>query len=225
MKLRIPERNRDVRRYVLRRRVLQLLGYALLVLAFGLGACGYNQAHQTYPPEKRILGWRLAVWMLAAVLLGFLLLRVWRIFTLRTVEGTIERSRLSHTYTSSSDPGVTSPVNYDFRLHSTLTLRDGKGRRRYLSFEQKPGFYLYYYPGTHCCRLSGLPYPICDPARRASPERRHTEGARDPFDDLSGGYVCVACGLLNPSAEGYCARCGLSIIDPRDLWGDREERF
>ncbi len=219
MKRRIPNRNRDLRRYVLRRRILQLTGYALWLAAFGFGAWFYNDSHRTYPPERRIVGWRLALWMLAAAVAGFFLFRLWRFFTQRGIEGAVVESGLSHSYTASADPGAGNPVNYDFRLNTYLVIRDKKGKRRRLRFEQKSGFYLYYYEGNSVCRLSGLPYPIRDPGRICRPPVGQTAGTGRSNDDLSGGYLCAACGNLNNrNLLEPCGRCGLSLVDPAELW-------
>lgn len=219
MKPIIPKRNRDLRRYVIRHRCLRLAGYLLWLFAFLFGALAYNNAHQTYPPNRLILGWKLLVWMLIALLLGFFLFRIWKLFTDRSFEGIIERSSLSHTYTPSEDPGTVRPMSYDFRLNTRLLVRTAEGKKRYIRFEQKPGFYIYYYEGSRICHFSGLPYPICNPENHPKPPRR-AEGAENPFDDLSGGYLCAACGRMNSDSAGVCAGCMHSLIDPKDIWKD-----
>ena len=220
MKPKIPKENRDLIRYSRRRRLAQLTGYAAFVAAFALGANAYNASHQTYPPEQQLLGWRLVLWMAVAVVAGFFLFRMWRLFTLRALSGRILSSKLSHGYVSSDDPGMSSRVDYEFRLRSALTVEDECGRRHAIRFEQKNGFYLYYYPETRLARFSGLPYPLCDPKTACRPQRSRGAGEDDPHDDLSNGHICVACGLLNRSLEQPCARCGLSLIDPEKIWGD-----
>ncbi len=217
MKPRIPKENKDLRRYAARRKILQISAYATWIAAFLISALAYNAAHTTYPPARLILGWRLALWLGAGILIGFVLFRVWRLFTLRAMEGRVERSGLSHSYEASADPGAASPVSYDFRLNTYLVIRTPKGKRRRIRFEQKPGFYLYYYEGSYLCRLSGLPYPVCDPARRCRPERR-VKGAEDPHDDPSNGYVCVACGRFSKTLSAPCPKCGHSLIDPAALF-------
>ncbi len=221
MKLRLPKKNRDLRMYVLCRRGLQIGGYLLFIAAFYFGADAYNRAHTTYPPHRLIIGWRMAVWILSAVLLGFVLFRIWKLFLDRSFEGVVEKSGLSHDYTASADPGVANPVSYDFRLHSALVVRTPNGKKRHIRFEQKPGFYLYYYEGTHICHFAGLPYPVHDPDRTCRPPLR-SDGAEEAFDDLSGGVVCVACGFMNKRADVPCGNCMHSLIDPRELWGDQK---
>ena len=225
MKRGIPKKNRDLSVYVWRRRILQLLGYALWLTAFWLGARAYNDSHQTYPANQRIVGWRLAVWMGAAVVIGFLLFRIWRWFSGRGLEGEIVKSGLSHSYTSSADPGAGSSVSYDFRAHTYLVIRDKRGRLHRLRFEQKSGFYLYYYPGTYVRKFAGLPYPVRDPMRICRPSGNGV-GLGDPHDDLSRGYLCVACGSLNNhSLDEPCGRCGHSLIDPAEVsFGDRSQK-
>ena len=221
MKRKLPSRNRDLKIYVLRRRMLQLAGFAIWLTTFGLSAWLYNDAHQTYPPQRRIVGWRLVLWMTVAAVIGFFLFRLWKLFTQRGFEGTVIRSGLSHSYTPSGDPGAGSSINYDFRLNTYLLIRTEKGKKRRIRFEQKPGFYLYYYPGTHLCGFSGLPYPIRDPHRACAPQSEPTAAKTErSHDDLSGGYLCVACGLLNRELAAPCDRCGHSLVDPKELWMD-----
>lgn len=224
MKRRIPRANRDVRRLVAWRKIRRIGGYVLWLAAFWFCAWFYNDSHQTYPPERRLIGWRLAIFMAVAALTGFFLFRVWRFFFHRTVEGEIVLSELSHTYTTSADPRTVKILNYDFREHTYLVIRTDKGKKRRIRFEQKTGFYLYYYPGSYICRFSELPYPICDPARRCQPrveESPVARAARAHHDDLSGGRMCVACGFLNRGEE-TCDRCGLSLIDPADVWNEKK---
>ena len=64
--MRIPKQNRDLRRFVLRRDLKGLLLWLLWVLLWGTGAWAYNANHATYPPERQILGWRLALWLLVS---------------------------------------------------------------------------------------------------------------------------------------------------------------
>ena len=219
MAVKIPKKNADLIRYVRVRGFLQTLGFALWVAALVSGALAYNAAHQTYPPEDRILGWKLAVWIAAAVVSGFFLFRIRKLIFSRTVVGEVIASGLSHGYTHSADPGASSAVSYDFRLHTHLTVKTERGKRKKLKFEQKPGFYLYYYEGNRVCKLAGLPYPICDPAHAARPERGKAAGAEDPHDDPSGGYLCVACGRINKELNAPCEGCSHSLIDPRELFG------
>ncbi len=218
MKPRIPRKNRDLRRYVARRRILAIGGYVGLIGIFLASALAYNAAHTTYQPYRLMLGWKLAIWMGASVVLGFFIFRIGKLLTDRSFEGEILSSDLFHTYTSSRDPGVGKPVSYDFRLHKTLVIRTDDGKKRKLRFEQKTGSYLYYYPGTHICHFAGLPYPVSDPDRRTAPERKRRLPTDLPQDDLSEGAVCVACGMLNPVEQNRCGCCGMSLIDPADIW-------
>ena len=160
--------------------------------------------------------------MLAAILLGIVIFRLWKLFTERPLAGRIVSSGLSRGYTSSVDPGMGNSVDYEFRLHTYLTIETPRGKRR-LRFEQKEGFYLYYYPGTYVCRLGGLPYPIRDPKRSCAPEGRKRRGGEACHDDLSEGYLCAACGYLNNRSPSVpCGRCGHSLIDPETLFREDE---
>ena len=221
MKCRIPRANRDVIRLVRWRRFRRIAGYLLWLAAFAFGAWFYNDSHQTYPPERRIVGLRLVLWMLVGAITGFVVFQIWRFMFHRTVEGHILEAAISHSYTPSADPGTVKSLNYDFRDNTYLVIRTDKGKKRRIRFEQKPGFYLYYYPGSYLCRFAELPYPICDPNRQCKPEGEEIPSARKHHDDLSNGRMCAVCGFLNRGQES-CDCCGLSLIDPNEIWDKNE---
>ena len=192
--MRIPKQNRDLRRFVLRRDLKGLLLWLLWVLLWGTGAWAYNANHATYPPERQILGWRLALWLLAGAFAGFLLFRLRLVLFQRTLSGVLTSSGLSRDYAPSQDPGR-GRASYDFRLHKVLRLRRPNGRSVRLRIEEKPGSYLYYREGDRLVRLHGLPYPINLDA------------------DGKTGYLCAACGRVYGKKTSLCEGCGLSLID------------
>lgn len=197
--MKLPARNRDLRRYVLKNDLTRAALYLAWLTVWFLGAHTYNQRHQTYPPERRLEGWRMLVWMLIGAAIGFFLFRIWRFFKRLPVRGTIIRAGLSHTYTHSEDPGAATALEYDFRLRTSLVLRKPNGKKRRMKFEQKIGSYQYYHEGAEILRLRGLPYPVN--LDTAAPH----------------GYVCVACGRIHPTWQEKCEVCELSLVDPRDL--------
>ena len=197
--MRIPSKNTDLRRYVLRRDILRIVGWlSWNVLLIG-GAIVYNYNHQTYPPERRIVGWRMMLWVALAVVSGILIFRLWRLFTDRAYVGTIVTSELSYTYAASPDPGTMNGVDYDFRTNTAIRLQLHNGKLQRLRFEQKSGFYFYYHEGERVAKLRGLPYPV-----NLDPEAKY-------------GHVCSACGAWRQNAPPHCEVCGFSLIDPHDL--------
>ncbi len=197
MMYRLPKQNRDLRYYAIRKTILRILGFVLWLALWIGGAISYNINHATYPPQLLILGWRLFFLILASFVSGILLFRMWRLFTDKTCFGVIERSSLSRSYAPSRDPGTAA--DYDFRLNTKLRLRLENGKAKTLCFEQKNGFYHYYYEGNKIVRFRGLPYPILlDPA---APH----------------GYVCAACGSRSAEKADRCPHCRHSIIDPSEL--------
>lgn len=220
MKRKLPPRNRDLKRYANCRKLLRVLGYALWISGFGFGALYYNSMHQaSHTYHRPIVGWKFAIWISAAVILGFFVFRVEKLFTQRQLEGTVVESSLSHSYTPSADPGVGNRLNYDFRVNTYLIIRTDQGKRRRIRFEQKAGFYLYYYPNTRICRFSGLPYPL------AAPNHSHNSNKKKHHDDLSDGYLCVACGFLNNHDLSLpCGSCGHSLIDPTEAWTESDQK-
>lgn len=197
--MKIPTKNNDLRRHVLRRDLLRIVGSLLWCAVLIWGAVAYNNNHKTYPDYRRIVGWRMVLWVVLAVVTAILIFRLWRLFFDRTYVGTVERAGLSRSYSASPDPGGMNGVDYDFRTNTALRLRLDNGKLRWLRFEQKSGFYHYYYEGERIAKLRGLPYPLnLDPKQ-------------------SKGCVCAACGAWKKEFTPSCDVCGMSMIDPREL--------
>lgn len=197
--MRIPQTNKDLRRYVLRRDLGKLALYLLWTVAWGTGAVAYNLNHTTYPPERLLLGWRLVLWMAVGLGIGFFLFRIHRMLADRSVSGVLTESGLSRGYATSSDPGGLKAVTYDFRLYKVLRLRLANGRRKRIRIEEKQGSYLYYREGDRLVSFHGLPYPINADATGEQ------------------GWLCAACGRVHPSKLDACDQCGFSLIDPKEL--------
>ena len=198
--IRLPQKNRDLRRYVLKKELRRILLYFLWLGIFLGAALSYNHNHQTYPPERRMEGWRLIVWMLIAAVIGFFLFRIHQFLTRRACRGTVLLSKLSHTYTVTEDPlHAARDGGYDFRLHTALIIQKPNGKKQSLRFEQKIGSYQYYQEGADLIRFRALPYPV------------------NLGGDPKNGFVCVACGRMHKSYQEHCDQCGLSLIDPREL--------
>lgn len=196
---RIPRQNRDLKRYVILRDLRRAFLYLLWIAAWFGGALSYNANHQTYPDHRRMVGWRLWLWMLIAAVSGIILFRMWRFFTDRTFTGTILKTGLSRSYTTSDDPSAAGNTDYDFRLNTSLTVLLDNGKKKRLRFEQKRGFYHYYYEGKQIVHFHGLTYPI----------NLDTEGAD--------GYVCAACGTWSEKLNTHCDICHHTMIDPKEL--------
>jgi hypothetical protein len=197
--IRIPRKNRDLAHYVLKRALRRSLSFCTWVGIWICGALAYNQNHQTYPPERLMLGWRLGLWIAAAVISGFFVFRMQQVLFDRPARGTIRHRGNSRSYSTSADPGATGSREYDFRLNVKLTLLLDSGKYRRLRFEQKDGFYQYYHEGNEVVHLYGLPYPI-----NTDPKAPH-------------GYVCAACGTWMEAWQDHCPACEHSMIDPKDL--------
>ncbi len=201
-KPKIPERNRDLRRLVLRRRLTKAGLYLLWLTALYIGAQSFNAGHEHHPMR----GWQLALWFGIGAVIGFLLLRMWVFLTDRPFVGTVSRSGLSHDVKGD-----------DFRLNTAIRLIDDRtGKRRRMRFEQKEGFYLLYHEGVRVCKLPFLPYPLPDPATVPVPE---TNGD-NKTDARTGGAFCVVCGRINRPGAETCDSCGFSIIQPEQVFED-----
>jgi hypothetical protein len=195
----IPKQNRDLRWLVVRRDVLRALGFLLWLGVWLAGALLYNHNNRHLAEHRLILGWKLAVWMGGALVIGILLFRVWRFFTDRTRHGVILASGLSRAYDNSKDPGAANAMDYDFRLNTRLKLRLANGRCVRLTFEQKNGFYAYYHEGEEILHFHGLPYPI-------------------NLDEAAAhGHLCAVCGRIHQKQPTRCEACGHSLISVATL--------
>ena len=193
----IPSQYQDLRRYAMRRMLLRAGGYLLWMIAWFAAAMSYNANHQTYPEYRLMKGWRLVLMMVVVAAIGFVLFRVWKLYTDRGCRGVVVSSGLKHTYTASEDPGTGG--DYDFRLNTALKIRTEEGKLRRMNFEQKHGFYQYYNQGANLIRFTGLPYPV-----NTDPERTH-------------GCVCSVCGTWSEEQREICPVCKHTVIDPKDL--------
>ncbi len=198
MNTRIPVVNADLRKRVVATDTRRMIGYLLWLVLWIAGAVFFNLGHETYPEERKLLGWKLAAWIMTALILGFFLFRIYRFFTDRTVRGVILSSGLSHTYTAGQDPGF-SKKGYDFRLHIKLRILCDDGKTKRIHFEQKNNSYFCYRAGERILRFHGLPYPI-----NLSSAAEH-------------GYVCPSCGRVYPSLPDRCEDCRYSVPDPEEF--------
>ncbi len=197
--MRIPQGHRDLVRYVRRKQLRRGLGYLLFLGIWLFTALFYNREHATYPPERRFVGGRMALWMGIGIFIGFFLFRVYRLITQRTVAGIIESEKTSHTYAASADPGAFQPMHYAERTHVVLRIRQDDKKKRRVRFEQKTGFYQYYPQGARVVRFAELPYPV-----------------RLDADDAT-GLVCAACGEWHKSEHTRCEKCGHTLLHPEEL--------
>lgn len=197
----IPARNHDLRQLVLRRRLTRVGLYLLWLALLAVGVLRFNAGHERHPMAP----WQLALWLGGGAVLGFLLLRMWVLFTDRPLIATVTRSGLSH--------GVRGD---DFRLNTAIRLTDSvTGKRRRLRFEQKEGFYLLYHEGVRVCKFPFLPYPLPDPLTVPTPD----PSVHNTTDNRSDGAFCVVCGRVNPCGSAQCEVCRHSLIRPEDLFG------
>lgn len=197
--MRIPQGHRDLVRYVRRKQWRRSLGYLLFLGLWLYTALSYNREHATYPPERRFVGERMALWMGVGIVLGFFLFRIYRFLTQRSVVGTIATEKTSHTYAASSDPGAFPPMHYAERIHMVLRIKGARGKVRKVRFEQKTGFYQYYPQGARVVRFAELPYPL-----------------RLDADETT-GLVCVACGEWHRQEHTHCEKCGHTLLRPEEL--------
>lgn len=192
----IPQQYKELRRHVIQRDVRKIVGFVLWMLFFFGNAVLYNANHQTYSESRRLVGWKLLIFLGIAALLGFFLFRMWTFFTDRTYSGTVRRAGLSHSYSPPDEPYAIKSANYDFRTNTRLEVILENKKRRRVRFEQKNGCYWYYNEGEEIVHFHGLPYPI-----NLDPTAPH-------------GYICLACGRMHKEYQPKCDFCLLELVDP-----------
>lgn len=195
--MKIPNTNQDLRKYVRKKRFLRLLPFFLWMLLGTVGIVSYQHRNTSFANPTPLGGWKLPILLGILTLSGCFLFRLFPLLRDRTCSGTVISSKLRHDYSASEDPGVTSSVQYDFRVKMSVCIVDTKSKKHRIRFEQKDGFYAYYEVGTQLVHFSGLPYPI--------------------RTDENNGYLCVACGTVHPMFSNTCEQCGHSLIHPKDL--------
>ena len=195
--MKIPSKYKDLRRYVFKNDCKRVLLFALWILLWCVAVVYYNRQNASSIASRPLSGWRLWVLLAAVTVIGFFLFRIWKFFTDRAFSGVILSSDNLHDYSPSKDPSTTGALRYEFRLNTAILVRDDNQKKHRLRFEQKDGFYTYYYEGTRVIHLRGLPYPI--------------------RTDEKEGYICAACGRIHATLQSHCDVCSHSLIDPKDL--------
>ena len=200
-KCRIPEENRDLRRYAffvnLKRIVLFLLWCAMWVLAY--------RFYLEYPINKPLVRWLLLIFAGGVLVGGWFLCSMTAFVRERSFFGKVEKMKLDREF----QKGVVTARSADEEMFRVLIVRDEKGKRRRLRFKMKDsGFGLYYRDGAEIAYFRGTKFPLC----------------LDTKD--KDACMCVACGTRNypewrDGEKGdkptYCALCGHTLVDTEKL--------
>lgn len=195
--MKIPIKNKDLRRYVFKNGLVRVMLFLVWMTLGIMGMIFYSYRNTSASNPHPLGGWKLPLLLAALVIIGFFLFRLHLFFKDRAFSGKIISSDNLHDYSSSKDPRATKSIQYEFRLNTSIRVLDQKGKKHRLRFEQKEGFYHYYYEGSHVVHFHGLPYPV-------------------RTDEVQ-GYICAACGRIYKPLQPSCEVCGHSLIDPKDL--------
>lgn len=196
-KCRIPEENRDLRRYAFfvnfKRIALFVLWCAMWVLAY--------RFYLEYPINKPLVRWLLLIFAGGVLVSGWFLCSMTAFVRERSFFGKVEKMKLDREF----QKGVVTARSADEEMFRVLIVRDEKGKRRRLRFKMKDsGFGLYYRDGAEIAYFRGTKFPLC----------------LDTKD--KDACMCVACGTRNypewrDGEKGdkptYCALCGRTLID------------
>ncbi len=194
--MKLPKQNKDLFYTVLWQDIRRVVLFFLWIAVWYLGAYSYNQNHQTYPPERLMQGWKLALWMLGAAVTGIFVFRIYRFLTDRTITGTVLESTTVRSDRAPSDTDSTADT--EVCLYTKLKIRTSVGKIRRIRFEQKPNSYAYYAVGTRVVRFHGLSYPL----------------SLDPKDPPL--FACAHCGHISQKEGEFCENCGKSIVKAKN---------
>lgn len=200
-KCRIPEENRDLRRYAffvnLKRIALFVLWCAMWVLAY--------RFYLEYPINKPFVWWLLLIFAGGVLVGGWFLCSMTAFVREKSFFGKIEQMKIDREY----QKGIVNARPTDEEMFRVLIVRDGKGKRHKLRFKMKEsGFGLYYRDGAEIAYFRGTKFPIC-------------------FDSKDkDACMCVVCGTRNypewrDGEKGdrptHCALCGHTLVDTEKL--------
>lgn len=215
-KYKIPNKNKDLRRYAVWRNLKYVLGFvtyvALMAAAFLFFLNGRNE-------DLDPLHWCVYIIYPAVVLVsGWFIFRMTRFFTDKSFSGKIESMSFSRDF----GRGINrrGRFSFDYHTYRTVVVRDGKGRKRRARVTLfDDGYDGYFKEGRTLVNYRGLNYPVC--------LESEDEGA----------HICTVCGVRTYYKEGkmkdgesvpetvdglmICRACGHTLIN-FESYGDKK---
>ena len=207
-KYKIPDKNKDLRRYAVWRDLKYLLGFltyvAVMAAAFIFFLARRNE-------DLKPLHWCVYIIYPAAVLgSGWFIFRMTRFFRDKSFSGEIASMSFSRDF----GRGINREARFsiDYHTYRTIVVKDGRGKRRRVKVTLfDDGYDGYFEEGKTLLNYRGLNYPIC------------------PESEAEGAHICTVCGVRTYYKEGkmkdgepipetargvmICRACGYTLIN------------
>lgn len=151
----IPEENKDLRKYALWKNLKYLIFYILYIAFFSLAFLYYVKGNHL-PLDL----WVYPVFFLAVIVSGWLVCFMTRFCSDRSFTGRIKEMKYSRNYGRGLSRSASFSVDYHTYLKLTAVRRDGK-RRRVKIHLFEDGYDGYYRDGGTLVKFRGLSYPLC----------------------------------------------------------------
>ena len=209
-RIKIPQRNRDVRRSAFFRNFRKIALYIAYIIMWAFAYMFYLKA----PLHRKFEWWLMLIFCAVVLGSGWLIFNVKKFVSDRSIKGRIETMKMSRTY----GRGVSREgrIKVDYQTLRILKIREANGKCRKLRFQLfDDGYDLYYREGDEVIYFRGTRYPLC-----AEAEKR-------------GEHICVLCGVRvnEPRHFGereanldYCEACKKTLVRIDEILDRTEKR-
>ena len=207
-KFKIPEKNKDLRKYALWKNLKYLLGYLAYITVMAAAFIFFlNGRHEDAEP----LHWIVYVIYPAVILVsGWFIFFMTRFVSDKSLSGEIVEMAFLRDF----GRGINREAKFSLDDHTYVKMwvKDGKGKRRRVKatlFDD--GYDGYYKEGRTLIKFRGLNYPIC------------------PESEAEGAHLCAVCGVRTYYKKGkmkdgeampklidgvmICRSCGHTLMD------------
>lgn len=209
-KYKIPEKNRDLLRYVRNRRIKSLVGYAIYIAVF-------VAAYIFYINDERYMGispLMTLIFALIVLISGFFIFRIGKLLCDRSFTGQIRTISFSRDYGRGMNRRAS--LSIDYHTYIIITTKNSKGRKKRILIPLfDDGYDGYYSEGDTVVYFGGSNYPLSLESER------------------KGEHICAVCGVRRNDKEDklpdidryfdaelglyFCRCCGKSLINVEDL--------
>lgn len=207
-KYKIPDRNKDLRRYAVWRNLKYLLGFVAYTVVMAAAFIFFlNGRNEDLEPLR---WWVYIIYPIAVLVSGWFIFRMTRFMSDKSFSGEI----VSMSFSRDFGRGINRQARFslDYHTYRIISVRDGSGKKRKVKVTLfDDGYDGYFCEGRTLVQYRGLNYPMC------------IESERD------GAHICTVCGVRTYYKEGkmkdgeaiptvidgmmICRSCGHTLID------------
>lgn len=206
-KYKIPDENKDLRRYAVWRNLKYLLGFVLYIAVMAAAFIFFlNGRNEDLEPLR---WWVYVLYPVAVLASGWFIFRMTRFCSDKSFSGEI----VDLSYSRDFGRGINREARFslDYHTYRTISVIDSKGKKRRVKVTLfDDGYDGYFEEGRTLVKYRGLNYPLC------------TESEEE------GNHICAVCGVRTYYKEGkmkdgesvptvidgvmICRSCGHTLI-------------